>query len=79
MLRVPSVHPVAPAVLQFNSKTMTNNNLIVGRCPDCGVVIDDEINLRFPHGADCERCGMELEKVTTATEAEIDSIRAAAQ
>ncbi len=32
----------------------------VGRCPDCGVVAEDAVDVRFPQPAKCRCCGAEL-------------------
>ena len=38
---------------------------LAGRCPNCDLVTDDEINLRFTNQSECNICGAKLVGVTT--------------
>lgn len=39
----------------------------VGRCSECGPVVRDDVNIRFPNPPECGLCGRELEKATVAS------------
>jgi predicted RNA-binding Zn-ribbon protein involved in translation (DUF1610 family) len=67
----------AVAEQKARSRIKVSEGDAIGRCPGCGPVVRDSVDLRFPNPAKCARCGEELEKATVAShDAEINRSQA---